>query len=125
MIDLLNLHSKIETITPITGVSIGNPNDKSTWKVHYVNEPTDKDLEDVKAIIDSYEPLSVEEMELNAKSQTYLASTDWQVLRHLEQVAMKGATSMGDIKFQELLQSRQAARDRIIKDGESKKEVKL
>ena len=48
-----------------------------------------------------------------AEARQFLASTDWKVLRHRDQVDAGAPTSMSAEEFAQLLADRQAARDSI------------
>jgi hypothetical protein len=54
MTPTLRLHLAINAIVPIVGVSVGDPNDKTTWTVSYVQEPTDDQKTQVQAAIDAF-----------------------------------------------------------------------
>jgi len=48
------LHTKIAIVCPITGVSVGNTDDKATWTVHYDNAD-DKQKAAAQAVIDGFD----------------------------------------------------------------------
>lgn len=48
------LHTQIEKVASITGVSIGKENDKSTWKVHYTDGASDQIRAAVRDIIANF-----------------------------------------------------------------------
>lgn len=48
------LHTQIEKVASITGVSIGNPNDRTTWKVHYADGASDQIRASVRDIIANF-----------------------------------------------------------------------
>ena len=50
----LRLHLAINAIVPIVGVSVGDPNDKTTWRVSYVQEPTDDQRAKVQEVIEAF-----------------------------------------------------------------------
>lgn len=51
----LQLHIAINAIVPIVGVSVGDPNDKTTWTVNYnIQEPTEEQRAQVQAVIDAF-----------------------------------------------------------------------
>ncbi|ELA9885232.1 hypothetical protein QRL11_004497 [Vibrio parahaemolyticus] len=52
--------------------------------------------------------------ELDRENLSYLASTDWLVTRHRDQVDMEVETSMTDVEYKELLTKRQEARSAIV-----------
>lgn len=54
----------------------------------------------------------------NAEAKTYLEDTDWLVIRHRDQLAMNQQTSLTDAQYLDLLNKRQAARERVVEyDG--------
>lgn len=115
--DLQILHKKIEEICAIYGIGVIDPNNKSTWSIHYVTEPTAEQLAAVKNIIDSYIVLTPEQESLNATNLSFLASTDWKVTRHFEQKTLGIPAHLTDAEYAQLLSDRQVARDAIIKEG--------
>lgn len=50
----LRLHLAINAVVPIVGVSVGDPTDKTTWSVSYVQEPTDEQKTQVQAVIEAF-----------------------------------------------------------------------
>jgi hypothetical protein len=52
---------------------------------------------------------------INAASLKYLAETDWQVLRHLRQLALEIQTTLSSEEYLQLEQSRSEAAEKIIK----------
>lgn len=111
------LRDKIATIAPVTSVSIGDPSDKTTWRVNYSYEPSDDILNQVQAIINNYVLLTPEQEETNRESLSFLSGSDWKVLRHQDQLLLGIATSLTQDEFMQLLQDRQTARDAIVKEG--------
>jgi len=67
----------------------------------------DKNKSGKKEILDS--------MDSSNKSQAYLNSTDWMILRHMRQLTLGIATSLSDSEYLKLEKSRQAAAMKIIK----------
>lgn len=51
---------------------------------------------------------------INDEARNFLSSTDWKILRHLDQKSIGIATSLSDEKFIELLEKRQLARNQVI-----------
>ena len=51
-----NLHKSISTVCPITGVSIGDPNNSSTWIVHYDPTATPSQQSAAKAVLATWTP---------------------------------------------------------------------
>lgn len=50
---------------------------------------------------------------INCRARKFLADTDWQVLRHSDQIALGMPTSLTEQEYADLLQQRQAARDSV------------
>lgn len=111
------LHDKINEVVPIVGVSIGKPDDKTTWSMQYLSEPSAEQLAQIAQIIENYKILSVEEDYANKVALNFLTSSDWKVLRHADQKALQIPTSLTDEEYSQLLADRQAARNVIIKEG--------
>jgi hypothetical protein len=57
----------------------------------------------------------VEQDRVNSEALQYLASTDWQVLRHIRQVALGSPTTLSNDEYLDLERSRTAAAEKIIK----------
>ena len=51
--------------------------------------------------------------EINAEALKFLNDTDWKVRRHIDQIALGIETSLTGQMYTELLQERQAARERV------------
>jgi hypothetical protein len=54
MIDVQKLTTEIAAIVPIHGVSIGDPADKQTWRVDYIDEPDAQSAAAVQAVISAF-----------------------------------------------------------------------
>ena len=52
--DISKLHELINALVPIISISVGNVNDKNTWNVQYVDQPTSEILSQVQSMIDAY-----------------------------------------------------------------------
>ena len=50
----------------------------------------------------------------STESQQFLIDTDWQVIRHRDQLALGVETSLSEEKYLDLLQNRQNAREKVI-----------
>jgi hypothetical protein len=50
----------------------------------------------------------------STESQKFLNETDWQVIRHRDQLALGIETSLSEEKYLDLLQNRQNAREKVI-----------
>jgi hypothetical protein len=53
-IDCYTLHRQIETVCPIIGVSIGDAEDKTTWKIYFKDEATEDQRAQAQAVIDAW-----------------------------------------------------------------------
>ncbi len=53
----------------------------------------------------------------NNELRNYLADTDWLVIRHRDQVDLKQETSLTEDQYIDLLNKRQAARERVVEYG--------
>lgn len=54
-----------------------------------------------------------EQIKVNKNAKAFLNNSDWKILRHMEQVAKSLPTSLSDEEYQNLLEERQNARERI------------
>lgn len=59
----------------------------------------------------------------NDEARKFLTDTDWQVIRHRDQLALGVETSITTEEFQQLLEERQQARERVYKIGVDVKNV--
>ena len=57
-----------------------------------------------------------EQERINQESEQFLNETDWMVIRHRDQLALGIPTSLTEAEFRKLLEDRQQARDRVIKE---------
>ncbi len=53
-----SLHSAIAAVAPIAGLSIGNPADKSTWRIDFVGSATAEQRAAAAAIVTGYDMLA-------------------------------------------------------------------
>lgn len=113
------LHAEIAKIANISGVYIGDPDDRSTWGAHFVDNPTDEQARLCQEVINNIEFISDEEHTKNLQSRGDLLNDDWKVLRFIEKV-FRTAKSGEDIfkatqdkDFQALLAKRQELRDAV------------
>lgn len=51
----------------------------------------------------------------NNDAKKYLIATDWLVIRHRDQLALKQKTSLTENQYLDLLEKRQAAREKVVK----------
>lgn len=49
------LDASIQKIVPISGISIGDPDDRTTWRVRYSAEPTTEQRKAVAALLDGFD----------------------------------------------------------------------
>ena len=115
MLDMTALQAKIDAVADVIGISIGKYDDKSTWNVLYKGTPTKTQLSLVATIIQEQKVLTDEEDAANRHASGYLQSTDWIVLRHLEEVAMGDDTTLSHNDFKALSVKRDTARTAIVK----------
>lgn len=54
-------------------------------------------------------------LDLNSKSEGFLARTDWMILRHLREQALRMPTTLTEDKYLELERQRQQAADSIVR----------
>ena len=57
-----------------------------------------------------------EQERINQEAERFLNETDWMVIRHRDQLALGIPTSLTEEEFRKLLEDRQQARDRVIKE---------
>jgi hypothetical protein len=69
-------------------------------------------VEELPEIMAEIESSSVLEKE-KAQAKQFLASTDWKVIRHRDQLDAEISTSLSSEEFSQLLLDRQIARDKI------------
>lgn len=53
----------------------------------------------------------------NIEAKNYLSDTDWLVIRHRDQLDLKLQTSLTEDQYHDLLNKRQAARERVVEYG--------
>ncbi len=112
--DAIRIHEKINSIVPIIGTSFESLSDKSSWKIDYKNEPTTEQLLQIQTFIDEYEIMTKKEIEDNKTNRFYLQNTDWQIIRHLEEMAIGGETTLSGAEFIDLSTKRHDARNKIV-----------
>jgi len=56
----LDLHTKIAALAPIDGVSVGDPNIKSTWKVNFKTAATIQQKADAQTVINNYDYVTID-----------------------------------------------------------------
>ena len=54
MLNLVKLHDAIAAVCPIVGVSIGDPGDKTTWRIDFDAEATDAQKAAAQAVVLAY-----------------------------------------------------------------------
>jgi hypothetical protein len=52
--DLRRLHARIEAVCPIEGTSVGNINDKATWRIDFKPEATEQQRSNAQSIITTW-----------------------------------------------------------------------
>jgi hypothetical protein len=64
------LHEKVLKKAPIDGIWIGDPNDNSTWGIHFKEGATPQQIADAQAELQNYDPLpTIVEAELKRTSE--------------------------------------------------------
>jgi hypothetical protein len=53
------VHEAVKRVCPILNVSIGKPNDKTTWRINLAPEATDKQKRDAADVIESFDVAKV------------------------------------------------------------------
>jgi hypothetical protein len=80
------LHELVSAQAPISGVSIGDPADKTTWTIHFQDAATDSQKAAAQAVIDSYDYAAQETREENKDAALVaLSDSDITLLRCMEQ----------------------------------------
>ena len=96
----------VQAVCPVRGVSIGDPADKSTWRIHFATEATDAQKNAARGVLDAFDIAAAEASEEKARA---LASSDDEmpyVLEDLvETLLARKVIVLGDLP--------QAARDRL------------
>lgn len=59
---IITLHTEISKVAPIIGISIGVPEDKTTWRIDFTEEATSSQRMAAKLIVDSFDPILEQEI---------------------------------------------------------------
>ncbi len=110
MINFAELNDKITAVADIVSICVGKIEDKSTWRVHYKEKPSAEQLAQVAAIIKGQKVLTLEEEQAQNQALSYLQATDWQIVRHLEEVGVGADTTLTSEEFKALAVKRAASR---------------
>lgn len=51
---IIKLDAAIKAVCPITGVSIGDPEDKATWRIDFLPEASTEQQADAQAVVDAF-----------------------------------------------------------------------
>jgi predicted transcriptional regulator len=54
--NILLLHKTIAAVCPITGVSVGDVNDKATWRISFGDSATDQQKTAAAAVVTAFDP---------------------------------------------------------------------
>lgn len=65
---LPTLFNRIRDIAPVDGISFGQRDDKSTWRIDFKPEATAQQRRDVQAVVDAFD-VAVEEQKLKDKEK--------------------------------------------------------
>lgn len=98
---------------PIHGLYIGDLNDKSTWRVDYKDEATDKEKAKAVKYIEEVDVNKHSPSAFRAQAVDFLAKSDVKILRHLEESALGQQTYLTNDQYIALLQYRQTVRSSI------------
>lgn len=112
--NLNDLHSKIEKICPIVGISIGLEADKTTWKIGFKDIATIEQRLNAQSILDSYDVLT-ENQKIQARENAlqFLQDSDTKLLRRIEELALGLNPFLDNTQYLALLQARQQARQAL------------
>lgn len=77
------LDKKIKAVAPIDGVSIGEPSDKSTWRIDFKPGATQAEKDLAQAVIDAFDVVA-EDTKVDAKMSLDL--TDKDIIRVIEDI---------------------------------------
>lgn len=61
------LHERIESVCPISGVSLGSHNDKSTWRINFRPEATPVQRAAAQTVLDAFDVATEEQKFLKAE----------------------------------------------------------
>jgi hypothetical protein len=64
---MLSLHEAISAVCPIDGVSMGDPKDKSTWRIDYATNATGKQKAAAAAVIAGFDPYAPSRADVSAE----------------------------------------------------------
>src|SRR5690606_25589695 len=78
----VKIHEAVAAVCPIVGVSVGTPNDKSTWRIHYAPDATDEQRAAAIAVVEAFDIAAYQRAHL----QTRLTEV---VQQHLDAEARK------------------------------------
>lgn len=84
-----------------------------TEKTHYFDTTSLQVVAKLQAVIDQ-QVADDAQREINAEKRSFLANTDWQVMRHIREKALGQPTSLTDAEYLELEQDRADAAAAII-----------
>jgi len=107
---LHELEQKGSNVTPVTGVVIGNTEDKSTWHFTYEGDPTSQEKLALQVIIDNYRIKNKVEEAEDEEANVLLITTNEKVALHVEQKIAGIVTTLTDEEYLLLITEREAAR---------------
>lgn len=110
------LHQQIAAVCPIDGISIGDPNDKTTWRLDFTKDATTSQKKAAQNIIDAFDSAAAEaKQDLSVSAQALLAEADTTMLRVIEAVTL-GTNALGNPDVATWVNYRRALRT-IVKNG--------
>lgn len=84
--------------------------DQSGWRFSNVAAPSIAELEALNTQVEQ----EVAQDQINQQARIFLASTDWQIIRHQDQLLSGETPSLSEPELQTLLAQRKAARESIV-----------
>ena len=107
---IADLDAIIKDIVDIDGISMGDKDDKNTWRVAYKTDPTFDELALVNAAIESFSIMSSAEEDAAKYKKAQITEGDSVVLKHLECIAAGVASDLSSDEFLSLVQRRNLLR---------------
>jgi hypothetical protein len=103
------LSDKKHLITNEDSMNVFN-NELHSWDFANIPQPSIEELEALSQVYDAEQAV----IQANKQARDYLASTDWQIIRHQDQLMSNQTPSLSEPELQTLLAQRKAARESIV-----------
>lgn len=103
------LSDKKHLITNEDSMNVYN-NQLHSWDFANIPQPTMEELEVLSGVYAAEQSIT----ETNKEARAYLASTDWQIIRHQDQLLSGETPSLSEPELQTLLAQRKAARESVV-----------